>query len=209
MNFIKTKDGSYTLYNEQYREHYHSISGAYEEAREKHVNALDLKNGFKILDFCFGLGYNSFAAVEKYSNLEIIALEKDIEVLEKIKKLTNSPYLSKQFQHFAEIAEKGEIKDNKNNTIKIIIDNVFNSLPKLPSLYFDRVFFDPFSPKKQPELWCKQIFEHIYKILKFKGQLSTYSCAKQVRTNLKDVGFRVKDGPIVGRRSPATIAIKE
>ena len=42
-----------------------------------------------------------------------------------------------------------------------------------------------------------------------KGILTTYSCARQVRENLKKAGFIVKDGPCVGRRAPATIALKD
>ena len=34
--------------------------------------------------------------------------------------------------------------------------------------------------------------------------LATYSCAGIVRRNLKEVGFKVKDGPIVGRWAPGT-----
>ena len=37
--------------------------------------------------------------------------------------------------------------------------------------------------------------------------LSTYSCAGIVRRNLKEAGFKVADGPIVGRRAPGTLAI--
>ena len=43
--------------------------------------------------------------------------------------------------------------------------------------------------------------------MKQNTKLSTYSCAKFVRNNLKEAGFAVKDGPIIGRSSPGTIAI--
>jgi tRNA U34 5-methylaminomethyl-2-thiouridine-forming methyltransferase MnmC len=39
------------------------------------------------------------------------------------------------------------------------------------------------------------------------AMMSTYSCARIVRDNLKNAGFEVKNGPIIGRRSPSTIAI--
>ena len=38
--------------------------------------------------------------------------------------------------------------------------------------------------------------------------LATFSCAGIVRRNLQEVGFEVKDGPVVGRRTPGTTAIK-
>ena len=71
---------------------------------------------------------------------------------------------------------------------------------------FDVVFLDPFSPKKNPELWTKEFFYDIRKLMNKKGVLATYSCAKIVRDNLKKVGFSVKDGPCVGRKSPSTLA---
>jgi tRNA U34 5-methylaminomethyl-2-thiouridine-forming methyltransferase MnmC len=37
--------------------------------------------------------------------------------------------------------------------------------------------------------------------------LATYSCAGQVKRNLKEAGFEIKDGPVVGRRAPGTIAV--
>ena len=45
--------------------------------------------------------------------------------------------------------------------------------------------------------------------MKKESKLATYSCAGQVRRNLKEVGFKIKDGPCVGRRAPSTIAIKK
>jgi tRNA U34 5-methylaminomethyl-2-thiouridine-forming methyltransferase MnmC len=70
------------------------------------------------------------------------------------------------------------------------------------------VFFDAFSPNKVPEMWTKEFFSDIYDKMKKNGKLSTYSCAKFVRDNLKQAGFIVKNGPVIGRRSPSTIAIK-
>jgi tRNA U34 5-methylaminomethyl-2-thiouridine-forming methyltransferase MnmC len=45
--------------------------------------------------------------------------------------------------------------------------------------------------------------------MKIGGKLSTYSCAVKIRKNLANANFEVIDGPIIGRRSPATIAIKK
>jgi len=39
------------------------------------------------------------------------------------------------------------------------------------------------------------------------AKLSTYSYARTVRENLKEAGFEVIDGPVLGRRSPSTIGI--
>ncbi len=206
MQLVKTQDGSYTVFNQKYQEHYHTISGALEEAFEKHVNAIGVKDGFHILDFCFGLGYNSIIATKKHKNLQIIGLENDIEIIKTIKELEVPSEIEKEFAAFRNLAEELKITDDNNNTIKLIIGDALVSLDSLPRDHFDRVFFDPFSPGKQPEMWSRKVFPKVNNIMKPGAKLSTYSCAKFVRQNMLAAGFKMLDGPIIGRKSPATIA---
>jgi len=208
MRLIKTEDGSETYYNEKFDEPYHTKSGAMEEAFEKHVVPLDIKDGMSLLDFCFGLGYNSFAACSNNSNLKITALENDIIIIKKIKEINFPKKLARESEIFKELDINREITDRKNNVIRLILDDALNAIERLPSNSFDRVFFDPFSPKKHPEMWSENVFKEMFRIMKKNGKLSTYSCARRVRDNMKLAGFKVIDGPIIGRRSPSTIAIK-
>jgi tRNA U34 5-methylaminomethyl-2-thiouridine-forming methyltransferase MnmC len=208
MKLVKTKDGSYTAFSKVAGEHYHTISGAIEEAFEKHVNALGIENGMHILDFCFGLGYNSIAACKDHSNLQIIGLENDTKIMEAMRDIEIPEILKTEYAPFRNIAENLEVTDNNNNRIQILLGDALKRIDELPENTFDRVFYDPFSPKKQPEMWSEMIFQKIYNKMKKGAKLSTYSCAKQIRKNMISAGFEVMDGPVVGRRSPATIAIK-
>ena len=209
VKLIKTKDGSYTAFSETAGEHYHTISGAIEEAFEKHVNALGVENGMHILDFCFGLGYNSIAACKNHTDLQIIALENDIKIIEAMKDIEIPDVLKTEFDIFRNIADSMNVTDNNNNRIQILLGDALQNIDELPNGEFDRIFFDPFSPKKQPEMWSEEIFHKIHNKMKNGAKLSTYSCAKQIRKNMISAGFKVIDGPVVGRRSPATIAMKE
>ena len=209
MKLVKTKDGSYTAFSEITGEHYHTVSGAIEEAFEKHVNALGVENKMHILDFCFGLGYNSIAACKDHANLQIIGLENDKKIIVAMKDIKIPDILITEFDNFRDIAINLDLTDNKNNRIQILLGDALQRIDELPDGIFDRVFFDPFSPKKQPEMWSQEIFQKIYKKMRSGAKLSTYSCAKQIRKNMISVGFKVIDGPIIGRRSPATIAVKE
>jgi len=209
MKLVITQDGSYTVYNESVGEHYHTITGAIEEAFEKHVNALGVEDGMQILDFCFGLGYNSIAACKGHKKLQIIALENDIEIIKVMKNIDIPDILKAEYEPFRDLAESMENRDKNNNRIKILLGDALQEIDKLPDGKFDRVFFDPFSPNKQPEMWSEDIFQKIYSKMKNSSKLSTYSCAKWIRTNMKNSGFAVLDGPIIGRKSPATIAVKE
>ena len=208
-SFILTNDKSYTLYNKNFDEHYHSLSGAYEEALKKYFIPLNVTDGMTILDFCFGLGYNSFTAISLCANLNIVALENDLNI---IKRISDFPYpknLQQTAKYFSNLYKTNILTDNKFNTIALILKDASDSIKELGSEQFDRIFFDPFSPNKIPELWTKFIFSELYRLLKKGGKLATYSCAKSVRENMSYAGFKITDGPSIGRKSPSTIAIKE
>jgi tRNA U34 5-methylaminomethyl-2-thiouridine-forming methyltransferase MnmC len=209
MKQMKTKDGSFTFYNEIFQEYYHSVSGALEEAVEKHVKPLNIEDGMKILDFCFGLGYNSIVATKGHKNLKITGLEVDLKIIAEIKFLEVPEEIKTEFFRFRDLAEKLEIKDENNNLIKLIIGDALHTIDQLPDIYYDRVFFDPFSPGKQPEMWSEEIFKKIHKKLKPGGTISTYSCARWIRKNMKKANFIILDGPVVGRKSPGTIGVKK
>lgn len=204
----ETKDGSSTAYNSEFDETYHSVSGAWEEAMQKHVLALGVEDGMQILDFCFGLGYNSLAATYKHSNLKITALEIDPEIIRTMQEITVPEYIEASFRLFAGLVDTPELTDKNNNTINLSLGDATQTVQQLPTNKFDRVFFDPFSPGKHPQMWSEEVFNAVFKAMKPGAKLSTYSCAGRVRRAMKAVGFEVSDGPSVGRRSPATIAIK-
>ena len=59
-----TADGSVGLYNNEYNDIYHSASGALTEAYEKFIYPINwdillAHDDIKILDICYGIGYNT------------------------------------------------------------------------------------------------------------------------------------------------------
>lgn len=202
MKLQKTSDNSYTFFNEEYQETYHSITGALEEAQKKFIQPLDIKDGLVILDICFGLGYNTFAAIKQAKHIKIIALEKDPKILKSLQSLE----LDADYEIIKKLAIEKSYKD-QNYDLSLILGPAQETIKQV-SEKVDAVFLDPFSPKKNSELWTKEFFEDIYKIMKPGAKLATYSCARIVRDNLRAVGFIVTDGPRVHRRGPSTIAQK-
>lgn len=202
MEFVITRDNSVTLFSEKYKEHFHSLSGALEEAQKKYVEAVGIENGYVLLDICFGLGYNSFAALNSAEALTIFALENDSRIL---KKISDVP-LSGKYDIIKTFAETGQYND-KNYKLFLFLGDALETINNVPP-NVDRVFLDPFSPKKCPELWTAPFFQKIFEKMKHGAKLATYSCARIVRQNLRDVGFLVYDGPCIGRWAPSTIAIK-
>ena len=215
MNEIVTKDGSITFHNEEYDETYHSVTGAVEEAFMKFaipsLESLKGKKNIKILDICFGLGYNSAAAIDEIlkqdisCDITIVGLEKDEKILEQIIKLKHEPRII-SYPVIKEMIEHGYKYERNGIKVDLIIGDALKTIKKIKGKY-DIIFLDPFSPKKNPELWTEGFFSQLRKLIKDDGILTTYSCAGQVRRNLKAAGFEVKDGPCVGRRSPSTVAL--
>jgi len=203
MKQVLTDDGSMTFYSSKFDECYHSKSGALQEAFEKYVKPCNVKDGFVILDVCFGLGYNSLAALSIAKRLKIVGLENDINILKQ--KVEVPSYLEKDYAKIVEASNKLFYKDNEVE-IKILLGDALQTIDSVNEK-FDAVFFDPFSPKKCPELWTLDFFKKIKSKMNKGGILATYSCARVVRDNLREAGFEVKDGPCVGRRSPSTVAI--
>ncbi len=208
MKKVITEDKSITFYNEEFDETYHSTTGAVEEAYEKYVKPLNVSDGMTILDFCYGLGYNSAAAMSSCSNLNITALEVDEDIISKSFTINIPEKLEETYKYLRQLMGKNPVSDAKGNVIHLIIDDALKVMYELLPNMFDRVFFDPFSPQKHPDMWTEDVFKEMIRIMKPGGKLATYSCSKRVRRAMSAAGFDVKDGPCIGRRSPSTIAVK-
>ncbi|MBT3297387.1 hypothetical protein HN385_00525 [archaeon] len=219
MSFLKktlTHDKTETFINEQVGESYHSFTGAVDEALKKYAVPCKIKELAKtgkltILDYCFGMGYNSAMAIDvalkenPECEIEVIGLEYDPEIVTKIQEV-NPPI--KFFQHYKNLNPTNLefVKDNVK--VKLILGDGRKTVKTLPDNYFDAVFYDPFSPKTAPEMWIVETFKEMHRVMKDTATLATYSCARMVRENMSEAGLIYDDGPVVGRRGPGTIATK-
>lgn len=227
MKQVLTKDGSVTFYSEEYMETYHSVSGAVEESLRKFaepcgIRELAISGHVRILDICFGLGYNSCAAIDTAlkenpeCRIEIVALEKDIKILDEIKNLNPSFKNYKIIKDLIKNENHKIIQDliknnfkfkNRNIEMELMVGRAEETITSIKNIKFNAVFLDPFSPPKNPELWTLHFLKNARDLMEKGATLATYSCAKKVRENLKASGFIVKDGSVVGRRAPATVAV--
>lgn len=223
MKKIITADGSETFLNEEMGESYHSYTGAVEEAFKKYAIPCKIKElagsgRIKILDICFGMGYNSAAAIDAAweenpdGEIEIVGLEKDVEIIKKIKEV-NPPM--KSYKIFKKLIENQDLKNknifyNKNKIkINLLIGDARERIKELKKDSFDAVFLDPFSPKTAPEMWSVDFFKEIFRVIKENRILATFTCARMARENMKEAGFSYDDGPIIRRRGPGTVGWKE
>ncbi|MEM7477236.1 MAG: tRNA (5-methylaminomethyl-2-thiouridine)(34)-methyltransferase MnmD [Planctomycetota bacterium] len=67
---------------------------------------------------------------------------------------------------------------------------------------FDSVYFDPFSPESNPELWQPEVYRNAWNLLKPAGVLTSYCVKGVVRRDMQSAGFDVTKvaGPPSGKR---------
>ena len=56
---------------------------------------------------------------------------------------------------------------------------------------YDLIYFDAFSPEKQPDLWTEKIFKGLYNNLNYNGILITYCAKGAIKRKLKKIGFQI------------------
>ncbi|MBC6478331.1 MAG: hypothetical protein GDA56_11680 [Hormoscilla sp. GM7CHS1pb] len=214
-----TADGSCTFFSAEFRESFHSHYGARQEAQQKFVVPTQLitlarQPKVRLLDICYGLGYNTAAALEQIWTVnrnclvEWVGLEYDPTVpqgaidhhlldswqppIPELLAQLATTHLLQTDRYCAQLS----IADARQTIV-----SVYNS-----GFRADAIFLDPFSPPHCPQLWTVEFLDLVAKCLRPSGLLATYSCAAAVRKALLLVGLKIGSVPPVGRRSPSTVA---
>lgn len=201
---IKTSDGSDTLYVQDLDEHYHSAFGAVQESMHIFIKAglqTFTKASLTIFEAGFGTGLNAWLTYLqsrdsglkiRYFSIEKYPLPENI-----FESLNYSSFLNEDNciflkMHHAHWNEEVKISDNFHLT-KIQEDLTAFDFKLLPET--DLIYFDAFSPDKQPELWSQTIFDSLYSRISPGGKLVTYCAKGAVRRSLIKSGFSVERIP--------------
>lgn len=201
---IITGDCSHSIFNDELNEHYHSDKGAISESKHVFIEnglAQINKASLNIFEIGFGTGLNALLSYQyaKGNELKInyISIEKYPLPLELIQQLNYTDLLSLDeniFNKMHESAWNQSIEISKNfHLLKLnsdLLEFDFSTLPKI-----DLVYYDAFSPSKQPSLWTEELFYKIFLKMSAHSVLTTYSSAGVVKRALREVGFNVKRKP--------------
>lgn len=180
-----TQDGSIGLYDKDLDEIFHSRLGAKTEAFEKFIEpALIYKDKpIRILDICYGIGYNTKCAMENFTNIqEIDCLEINFELVKK----------SVEFEYCEKINAIIESNLNVSEFIHFYVDDARSSIQKLNKKY-DIIFHDGFAPYKQSVLWSEDFIFKVASLMHKDSIYCTYNHSKPVLNAL------VKSGLIIGK----------
>ncbi|TAF05643.1 MAG: hypothetical protein EAZ77_13725 [Nostocales cyanobacterium] len=214
-----TKDGSFTFFSQEFNEAFHSHHGAKQESYLKfafptQVQTVAKKGIVRILDVCYGLGYNTAAALEVIWQenptcvVEVIGLELNPEIPKAaINQHIFNDWDDEYRNILTELAFKHHLQTNRLQA-KLLIGDARKSIQEVRESGFlaDAIFLDPFSPPQCPQLWTVEFIQKVALCLHENGLLATYSCAAAVRTALLAAGLVIGSTTPVGRRTPGTIA---
>ncbi len=214
MELQETSTGEYTIYIPSMDETYHSRNGAISESKHVFIQeGLERTEGnVEVLEVGMGTGLNVFLAAQ-------FALAQK----RKIKLYTMEPFpvpdsLLQQINYGKELKDEQLFSQihacNWEEDVRIddyfVLHKTTQKLEyiNLDNNRFDVIFFDAFAPKKQSELWTKDIFEKLYKSTKTNGILTTYSAAGQLKRDLKSVGYTLYHPAGANGKREMTVAEK-
>jgi chorismate dehydratase len=216
---VVTADGSISVLNTEHNEAYHAKAGALTEARKLYIEASGFLEALdhqlaplRVLDIGLGLGYNALVTIDAWleaknpPDLYLSSYECDDSLL--------SEFLSGQAnwqEKFPETWQQsvqavrsvsktnwlGEIKHHKNQSLCIWQIHLKDLRTHHPASIFHSdwhgwqfVWQDPFSPKKNPDLWNEEWFRKLNAVASSDAVIMTYSVARIVKDSLTDSGWQ-------------------
>jgi len=216
--WVESDDGSYTAYSSEYGEHYHSTKdGALNESLKKHIEPVFAihhdKEHLKIIDICFGLGFNTFLSLyyrDTYfpnTILEIYSPELDGEL---VASLVDFPYpeIFEPYRNvIANLALSGGYEDERTK-ITVEITDARVGMQEL-SGEWDVCYQDAFSPASNPALWTREYFADVARLMGDEGIVTTYSMALATRLALYENGFNIYLNQGEGYRTATIASVRE
>ena len=194
-----TEDGSATLGNQTIDECYHSIHGAQQESEHIFIEAAlryQQKHDIAIFEVGFGTGLNALLTLQEaqksgrkieYTSVELYPVEPSVYCELNYGNSDKATFLK---LHNCEWGEPVTIVDSftLEKVEASLLEYNFNKL-------FDVIYFDAFSPEKQPEMWSEAIFSKLFEATASGGILITYCAKGDVRRALQAAGYSVERIP--------------
>ncbi|MEM6612291.1 MAG: MnmC family methyltransferase [Cyanobacteria bacterium P01_C01_bin.72] len=218
-----TADGSYTFFSAEFQETFHSSFGAKQEAEVRYIQPCLIRelaarqSSIKILDVCYGLGYNSAAALEAIWSInpqcqvDLIALEISPDVpRQAILHNLLAPWQTAIADLLRELSNKSKVSRDFL-TAQLLLGDARQTIQAVvaQSWQAEAIFLDPFSPPKCPQLWTVEFIKLVSSCLAPQGRLSTYSASAAARHALQEAGLYLGSITGAGRKSPGTVAAFE
>jgi len=207
MEFVKTADGSKTLYHETIGEHYHSKHGAHQESmhvfRDTGLKFWLDRHATKevsILEIGFGTGLN-FLVTADFCHMESISLNYvgieafplDLSVL---KDSGYDAYVDPSIWNSFTAHYMPALTDKVALTEQLRLQIAYQKVMEFRTQeLFDIIYFDAFAEIHQPEMWTVETLNHVCQFLRPGGVFVTYAITGNLKRAMKSLGFKIEKAP--------------
>jgi len=207
ITLLPTLDNSFTFYNQEIHQTYHSLNGALQEARHVFLgNGLEYfleKNPGQspsILEVGFGSGLNFLVVADYCESRKIPLTYTGIEPYPLPKELFSESHYNKWIHH-----QKiwNRLLENLpepfiDHSLMPIGDFVRLEIvkKKIQDFYtqrkFDIIFYDAFAPGTQSEMWENEVIKKVLSFLKTGGIFITYSITGNLKRIFRSLEFVIE-----------------
>ncbi len=198
MEVRPTGDGSFSLRHPVHGEGYHPAAGAVGQAERLYLRGSGAQADPRprIFELGFGLGVN-FAVTLRHARrhgafLDYRAVEAEpvpLEVLEAVLRPLDAEWFARIAPHWGGSLEVATCEFRLRLEVVRVQDGF------TAGVRVRYVYFDPFSPRANPEVWTPAVYRKMFDLLEPGGVLVTYSVAGHVRRGLAVAGFGVERIP--------------
>lgn len=209
VKLITTEDGSHSVYRSDIQESYHSFHGAYREAIHVFMlYGLEVwaarnpgRQPIRIFELGFGTGLNAWLSLIWAEQNQVPVLYHTIEPFpleETMYQQLNYTEMDPAIWHYhgyfnsihKAVWDKGDAISPCFNMKKET-----TGLEEVALYPADIIFFDAFSPKKQPELWEVPLLEKVIHSMNPHGIFVTYCATGKLKKDLKNLGLVLDQVP--------------
>jgi tRNA U34 5-methylaminomethyl-2-thiouridine-forming methyltransferase MnmC len=216
---VRTRDGSFTLFDRRRDVHYSSMHGAEDESRHIFVEGTGLADRpppWQVLELGFGAGINFVQTARAYrrvagpSSGDLVYHSVDYAPVgpESVDFHGGEPgEMVRRALAAVSVDEPEPVAiDSDDDSIHLVLHPTPWLELDLPDLRADAVFFDPFGPKNEPDSWQAPCFEVARRHMTDEALLGTYSAASTVKRAMFRAGFAVASAPGPGPKREITYA---
>ncbi len=171
-----------------------------------------------LLEVGLGAGSNAIAAWKRSERLPDGARRLDIVSFDRT---TAALELALEEEHAAAFGLEGDagraarallatgLFETARTHWRLHLGELATTLAQMPAAVADIVFWDPFSPRANPDLWTIAAFRALRRICRRGATVHTYSAATSTRSALLLAGFAVGRGDATGEKAETTVAAVE
>jgi len=199
IRIITTQDGSHSLFRQDVNEHFHSTFGAIQESKHIYIQAgLDavIKEEIRVFELGYGTGLNALLTClrgkESGKKICYYSIDKYPVPPEILVKLNYSEILCPEtpelYKSMCDSEWEKTLTLGDFTLTKIKSDMLDYVIP----FNIDLVYYDAFSPEREPGLWSEALFKKVYDAMNIGGVLVTYCAKGDVRRQLISSGFTVE-----------------